>query len=56
MTAKKKDYLLYLMSTTKDDRIRQEIQKRMCVLSKMQARRIISLLVSGNEEGVFELI
>ena len=56
MTAKQKDYLLYLMSTTKDDRIRQEIQKRMCVLSKLQARGIISLLVSGNEEGVFELI
>jgi len=56
MTAKQKGYLLFLMSTIRDDRIRQEIQKRLCVLSKMQARKIISSLVSGNEEGVFELI
>lgn len=56
MTARQKDYLLFLMSTVKDDRIRQEIQKRLCVLSKLQACKIISSLVSGNEEGVFELI
>lgn len=54
MTAKQKNYLLFLMSTVKDDRIRQELQKRSCVLTKAQASKIIGVLVSGVEERVVD--
>lgn len=56
MTVKQRNYLLFLMSTIKDDKIRHELQKRLCVFSKIQASKIISTLVSGDEESVLELI
>jgi hypothetical protein len=55
-TIKQRNYLSFLMSTIRDEKIRQELQKRLCVLSKEQASKIISELVAGNEEGVLELI
>ena len=52
MTAKQRGYLEFLMTMIQNDRLRQDLQKRMNLLSKTQASKIIDALVSGNEERI----
>lgn len=52
ITEKQKGYLGFLMTMIQNDRLRQDLQKRMNLLSKIQATRIIDALVSGNEERI----
>jgi len=52
MTIKQKDYLSFLMTTIQNDKIRQDLQKRMILLSKAQASNIIDAIVSGSMESI----
>jgi hypothetical protein len=52
MTDKQRGYLLFLMSTMRNDVLREDLRKRLELLSRGKAAKIISELVSGNEEAV----
>ena len=50
MTDKQKGYLLFLMSTMRNESIREDLIKRLKLLSRSKAAKIISALVEGDEE------
>lgn len=50
MTDKQKGYLLFLMSTMRNDAIREDLIKRLELLSRSKAAKIISALIEGDEE------
>lgn len=54
MTANQKEYLLFLMSTMCNENIREGIRKRLGILSRLKAAKIIKALVGENEEGATE--
>ena len=50
MTDKQKGYLMFLMSTMRNESIREDLIKRLELLPRSKAAKIISALVEGDEE------
>jgi len=50
MTDKQKGYLMFLMSTMRNESIREDLIKRLELLLRSKAAKIISALVEGDEE------